>query len=84
MDQFDLVNLDNAQNVVEVAAHCTEHMRATEVNLHPSLNSISHIQPDITERMRAVLISWLVEVHTKYALRPETLFITVNLIDRFC
>lgn len=34
--------------------------------------------------MRAILISWLVEVHTKYALSPETLFITVNLIDRFC
>lgn len=34
--------------------------------------------------MRAILISWLVEVHLKYNLLPETLYITVNLVDRFC
>ena len=34
--------------------------------------------------MRAILISWLIEVHLKYQLQPETLFITVNLIDRYC
>lgn len=34
--------------------------------------------------MRAILISWLVEVHLKYTLLPETLFITVNLVDRYC
>ena len=34
--------------------------------------------------MRAILISWLIEVHLKYQLQPETLFITVNLVDRYC
>lgn len=33
--------------------------------------------------MRAILIDWLVEVHTKYKLRPPTLFLAVNLIDRY-
>lgn len=33
--------------------------------------------------MRAILIDWLIEVHLKFKLRSETLFITVNLIDRF-
>lgn len=33
--------------------------------------------------MRAILIDWLVEVHLKFKLMPETLFLTVNLIDRF-
>ncbi|KAL8532121.1 hypothetical protein ACS0TY_008656 [Phlomoides rotata] len=40
-------------------------------------------QFDINERMRAILIDWLVEVHHKFDLRDETLFLTVNLIDRF-
>ncbi|XP_019177196.1 PREDICTED: G2/mitotic-specific cyclin-2-like [Ipomoea nil] len=40
-------------------------------------------QFDINERMRAVLIDWLIEVHHKFELREETLFLTVNLIDRF-
>lgn len=34
--------------------------------------------------MRAILISWLIEVHLKYQLLPETLFITVNIVDRYC
>jgi len=33
--------------------------------------------------MRKVLIDWLVEVHLNFKLLPETLFIAVNLIDRY-
>ena len=33
--------------------------------------------------MRAILIDWLVEVHQKFKLLPDTLFLTVNIIDRF-
>ncbi|KAH7850956.1 hypothetical protein Vadar_005122 [Vaccinium darrowii] len=40
-------------------------------------------QFDINEKMRAILIDWLIEVHHKFDLRDETLFLTVNLIDRF-
>lgn len=40
-------------------------------------------QADINEKMRAILVDWLVEVHLKFKLMPETLFLTVNLIDRF-
>ena len=29
------------------------------------------------------VIDWLVEVHLKFKLMPETLFLTHNLIDRF-
>jgi len=34
--------------------------------------------------MRGILMDWLVQVHLKFKLLPETLFITVNLIDRYC
>ncbi|OIT06526.1 g2mitotic-specific cyclin-1 [Nicotiana attenuata] len=40
-------------------------------------------QFDINERMRAILVDWLIEVNHKFELREETLFLTVNLIDRF-
>ena len=40
-------------------------------------------QFDINEKMRAILIDWLIEVHDKFDLIGETLFLTVNLIDRF-
>jgi G2/mitotic-specific cyclin-B, other len=40
-------------------------------------------QGDINEKMRAILIDWLLEVHFKFKLLPETLYLTVNVIDRF-
>ncbi|XAR61546.1 hypothetical protein NMG60_11016000 [Bertholletia excelsa] len=40
-------------------------------------------QFDINERMRGILIDWLIEVHYKFELMEETLYLTVNLIDRF-
>lgn len=40
-------------------------------------------QSDINYRMRAILIDWLIDVHLKYKLLPQTLYIAVNLIDRY-
>merc|ERR1719412_1442150 len=40
-------------------------------------------QTDINGKMRAILIDWLVEVHMKLRMRSETLFLTVNIIDRY-
>jgi cyclin B len=40
-------------------------------------------QLDINEKMRAILIDWLIEVHLKFKLVPESLYLTVNLIDRY-
>ncbi len=41
------------------------------------------MQTDINEKMRAILIDWLVDVHLKFKLLPETFYLTVNLIDRY-
>ena len=40
-------------------------------------------QNDINEKMRMILIDWLIEVHLKFKLLPETLFLTINFIDRY-
>jgi len=33
--------------------------------------------------MRAVLMDWLIQVHNRFSLLPETLFLCVNYVDRF-
>lgn len=40
-------------------------------------------QTAINERMRSILVDWLVEVHLKFKMVPETLYLTTNIIDRF-
>jgi hypothetical protein len=41
------------------------------------------MQAELQWKMRSVLMDWLIEVHCKFRLLPETLFIASNLIDRF-
>jgi G2/mitotic-specific cyclin 3/4 len=41
------------------------------------------IQTEIQWSMRSILMDWLVQVHHRFSLLPETLFLTVNYIDRF-
>ncbi|KAL6555314.1 G2/mitotic-specific cyclin-2 [Orobanche gracilis] len=40
-------------------------------------------QPEISDKMRAILIDWLVQVHGKFDLSPETLYLTINIVDRY-
>lgn len=37
----------------------------------------------INKLMRAILIDWLVEVHLKFKFVRETLYLNVNVIDRY-
>lgn len=36
-----------------------------------------------TREMRTTLIDWLLQVHLRYHMLPETLWIAVNIVDRF-
>ncbi len=40
-------------------------------------------QTDINEKMRAMLIDWIIDVHFKFKLKADTLFLTVWLIDKY-
>lgn len=68
--------------VAEWAHSITRHMSNTEKDCIPTFGYITS-QNDINEKMRAILIDWLIEVHLKFKLLPETLFLTVNIIDRY-
>ncbi|KAF6766361.1 cyclin [Ephemerocybe angulata] len=40
-------------------------------------------QPEIRWHMRPCLVDFLVEIHFTFRLRPETLYLTLNIIDRY-
>lgn len=40
-------------------------------------------QPNLQPRMRSILVDWIIEIHLRFRLNPETLFLSINLMDRF-
>ncbi len=72
----------NPQLVDEYLDDIFQHLKEIEFNIITNPLYMKS-QTDINEKMRAILIDWLVEVHLKFKLLPETLFLTVNLIDRY-
>jgi hypothetical protein len=60
-----------------------DHMKVMEAETLPDVASID-IQTEIQWFMRPYLLDFLIEAHTAFSLLPETLFLTVNLLDRYC
>ncbi|KAI5960666.1 CLB2 [Candida pseudojiufengensis] len=40
-------------------------------------------QKNLKPKMRSILVDWLVEMHLKFRLLPESLFLAINIMDRF-
>eukprot|EP00249_Psilotum_nudum_P028994 c39081_g1_i1 orf=330-1733(-) len=79
---IDANDADNQLAVVDYVEDIYSFYRKSEVrNFVPPTYLSSQL--DINEKMRSILIDWLIEVHHKFKLMPETLFLTINVIDRF-
>ena len=48
-----------------------------------SFDGIVNIQTDIKASMRCILIDWLISLQDKFFTNIKTLFLTINLIDRY-
>ncbi|XP_076908398.1 cyclin-A2-1-like [Bidens hawaiensis] len=59
------------------------NLRVAELIHRPRFDFMETVQKDVTQSMRGVLVDWLVEVSVEYKLEPETLYLTVHLIDMF-
>lgn len=68
--------------VAEYGDEIFEYMRNLEQKMKPNPHYMEN-QTEIQWSMRAVLIDWLVQVHHRFTLLPETLFLAINYIDRF-
>ena len=72
----------NPQNVQEYFSDIFTYFFEIESTYLPVPNYMD-TQNDINEKMRGILNDWLIEVHLKYKLVPDTMYLTINLIDRY-
>lgn len=78
---IDKDDKDNPQLVSEYVNEIYDYMRELERKL--AVNHKYLEGKDINGRMRGILIDWLVQVHMRFHLLQETLYLTVGIIDRF-
>ncbi|KAG2671261.1 hypothetical protein I3760_14G125400 [Carya illinoinensis] len=78
---IDAGDVNNDLAAVEYVDDIYKFYKLTEDDsqVHDYMDS----QPEINVKMRAILIDWLIEVHRRFELMPETLYLTINLIDRY-
>ncbi|CAJ1971237.1 unnamed protein product [Sphenostylis stenocarpa] len=78
---IDATDMDNELAAAEYIDDIYEFYKNTENDgrVHDYIDS----QPDINAKMRSILVDWLIEVHRKFELMPETLYLTLNIVDRF-
>uniref|UniRef100_A0A3B3ZLC8 G2/mitotic-specific cyclin-B2 n=1 Tax=Periophthalmus magnuspinnatus TaxID=409849 RepID=A0A3B3ZLC8_9GOBI len=79
---------DVDQQDSDLPQHCSHYVKDIYKYLH-ELEQQQAVRPhymqgyEITGRMRALLVDWLVQVHSRFQLLPETLYLTVAVLDRF-
>lgn len=79
---IDLRDADEPLAVTEYVEELYAFLREREIATKVDRGYMER-QPNVNERMRSILIDWLVEVHLKFKLVPDTLYLTVYLIDRY-
>ncbi|XP_078182504.1 G2/mitotic-specific cyclin S13-7-like isoform X2 [Carex rostrata] len=81
IDEIDLPDVNNHLCVVEYVEELYTFYKQQQHVCRP----IEYMdkQRDINPKMRSILIDWILEVHHKFELMPETLYLTTYIIDRY-
>nr|CAB58998.1 CYCB1-1 protein [Petunia x hybrida] len=81
IDDIDAADAANHLAVVEYVEDIYNFYKLTEDESR--VNNYMEFQPELNHKMRAILVDWLIEVHRKFELMPESLYLTINILDRF-
>lgn len=73
----------NPQLVPEYSEEIFNYLKHNERVNTPDYPKIFEKQNQINEQYRSILIDWICHVHYKFSLLPETLFLTINILDSY-
>ncbi|KAG9103740.1 G2/mitotic-specific cyclin [Ceratobasidium sp. 370] len=81
-DDLDAEDENDPLMVAEYVVEIFEYMKELEIRSMPS-STYMNSQHELDWSMRGILMDWLIQVHARFKLLPETLFLASNIIDRF-
>ncbi|KAI5018863.1 hypothetical protein ZWY2020_043751 [Hordeum vulgare] len=81
IDDIDKLDGDNQLAVVDYINDIYKYYKEAQHECRPIDYMAS--QPEVNPKMRAILMDWLVEVTHKFELMPESMYLTIYVIDRF-
>lgn len=81
-EDLDQDDHDDPLMVSEYVVEIFEYLHKLELETLPDPNYL-HWQKNLKPKMRSILVDWMVEVHMRFRLLPETLFLAINIMDRF-
>ena len=79
----DQIDFNDPQNVSEFQQNAYECMRRDEVHGMFDPEYISKVQTELRDTSRAFLLEWIIDVHRKFRLLPEALYVTTFIIDQY-
>lgn len=68
--------------MAEHAPKITSYLLEEEVHFQLPRDFMRN-QKFVTEKMRAYLVDWLAELHFKFKMRPETLYVAIRIMDGY-
>ncbi|CAG8618692.1 10589_t:CDS:2 [Paraglomus occultum] len=81
-DDLDADDFNDPFMVSEYVVEIFDYLRELEKQTMPNSNYMEN-QKELGWKMRTILVDWLVEIHSNFRLLPETLYLAVNIVDRF-
>lgn len=79
---IDALDKGNLQLCSQYAKDIYNYLSDLEVQYPIRANFLSG-KREITAHMRAILVNWLVQVHSRFNLLQETLYLTIAILDRY-
>jgi len=88
IEDIDAADGDNPQLCAEYVKDIYEYLRQLEQEYAVAADYLSappgsKTKPEINGKMRSILIDWLIQVHQRFSLLQETLYLTVAILDRY-
>ncbi|KAF3600868.1 hypothetical protein F2Q69_00032722 [Brassica cretica] len=75
--------LEKKEEIVDIDSVYAKNDLAAVEYVEDICSFYKSVEPEINEKMRLILVEWLIDVCVRFELNPETFYLTVNIMDRF-